>query len=228
MKKFALIVAGGSGKRMNLETPKQFMKIDVQPILMHTAEAFLKADRNFHFIVVLPESLIKKWEIACKEHNFDSPQSIVIGGSTRFHSVKNGLKKINDEGIVFIHDGVRPLVSVKTIENCYKIAVKTGNALPVISPSESVRRAVNDKNKAVDRTKYFLVQTPQTFRVSLIKKAFERDYNEKFTDDASVLENYGKEIHLVEGNRENIKITYPEDLALAKVYLQNKLNPNFS
>mgnify|MGYP001135823047 CR=1 FL=1 len=222
MKKFALIVAGGSGKRMNQETPKQFVEVEGKPILMHTMEAFLNADPDFHFIVVLPENLMEKWKTTCKEYNFSNPQSVAIGGSTRFHSVKNGLKKINEEGIVFIHDGVRPLVSVKTIENCYKMAVKTGNALPVISPSESVRRVVNDKNKAVDRTKYFLVQTPQTFKVSLIKKAFDRDYNEKFTDDASVLENYGKEIHLVEGNRENIKITFPEDLAFAKVYLQTK------
>lgn len=222
MKKFALIVAGGSGKRMVNEIPKQFMEINEKPVLMHTMQAFYNTDPSFSFIVVLPENQLENWKLICKKNKFTIEQTLVAGGSTRFHSVKNGLKKITEEGIVFIHDGVRPLVSVATIDNCYKMAVKKGNALPVIAPSESVRRVVNDKNKAVDRTKYFLVQTPQTFKASLIKKAFEQDYNEKFTDDASVLENYGREINLVEGNRENIKITYPEDLSLAKIYLQHK------
>lgn len=222
MKKFALIVAGGSGKRMENEIPKQFMEIDEKPVLMHTMQAFLNADSGFNFIVVLPENQFDNWKLICQKKEFDTEHKLVAGGSTRFHSVKNGLKKINEEGIVFIHDGVRPLVSVKTIENCYKTAAEKGNALPVMMPSESVRRLVNEKNKAVDRTKYFLVQTPQTFKVSLIKKAFDQDYNEKFTDDASVLENYGREINLVEGNRENIKITYPEDLLMANIFLQKK------
>lgn len=224
MKKFALIVAAGSGKRMESDTPKQFITIERRPLLMHTILAFLNSDPNFEIIVVLPENQIENWKTICENLNFSTKQTLVSGGSTRFHSVKNGLKKITEEGIVFIHDGVRPLVSAKTINNCYEMALKKGNALPVIAPSESVRRIVNDKNKAVDRSNYVLVQTPQTFKVSLIKKAFEQDYNQKFTDDASVLENYGREIQLVEGNRENIKITYPEDLDLAKIYLENKPN----
>jgi 2-C-methyl-D-erythritol 4-phosphate cytidylyltransferase len=222
MKKFALIVAGGSGKRMESDTPKQFITIEGKPLLMHTIQAFLNTDPNFEIVVVLPENQIENWNSICRKLNFKQKHTLVPGGSTRFHSVKNGLKKITEEGIVFIHDGVRPLVSKKTIENCYHTAVKKGNALPVIAPSESVRRIVNDKNKAVDRLNYVLVQTPQTFKVSLIKKAFEQDYNQKFTDDASVLENYGREIQLVEGNRENIKITYPEDLLLAEIYLKTK------
>jgi 2-C-methyl-D-erythritol 4-phosphate cytidylyltransferase len=220
MKKFALIVAGGSGKRMESDIPKQFITIEDKPLLMHTIRAFLSTDPNFEIIVVLPENQIENWKSICVKLKFSQKQTLVPGGSTRFHSVKNGLKKITEEGIVFIHDGVRPLVSAKTINNCYEMALNKGNALPVIAPSESVRRIVNDKNKAVDRSNYVLVQTPQTFKVSLIKKAFEQDYNQKFTDDASVLENYGKEIQLVEGNRENIKITYPEDLDLANIYLE--------
>lgn len=222
MKKFALIVAGGSGKRMENEIPKQFMEINEKPVLMHTIQAFLNADSGFKIVVVLPENQIENWKLICQKKDFNAEQTLVAGGFTRFHSVKNGLKKITEEGIVFIHDGVRPLVSVKTIENCYQTAIEKGNALPVISPSESVRRLVNKKNKAVDRTNYFLVQTPQTFNVSLVKNAFNQNYKEKFTDDASVLENYGCEIHLVEGNRENIKITYQEDLLMAKIFLQKK------
>jgi 2-C-methyl-D-erythritol 4-phosphate cytidylyltransferase len=155
-----------------------------------------------------------------KPYDFNIKHSVVKGGNTRFHSVKNGLKEINGEGIVFIHDGVRPLVSTQTIKNCYLTALEKGNALPVIAPSESVREVYNGQNRAVDRSRYFLVQTPQTFRTSLIKKAFEQPYNEKFTDDASVLENTGEKIYLVEGNRENIKITFPDDLKLASLLLK--------
>jgi len=215
MKKFALIVAGGSGKRMDNEIPKQFIEISGKPILMQTLIAFLNSDPDFNFIVVLPENQIQNWKLLCQKYSFDTKHSVVAGGPTRFHSVKNGLKKINGEGVVFIHDGVRPLVSAETIGNCYKTAVEKGNALPVIAPAESIRRIVNGTNKAVDRANYFLVQTPQTFKVSLIKKAFNQDYSPKFTDDASVLENTGQKIHLVEGNRSNIKITYPVDLLIA-------------
>lgn len=221
MKKFALIVAGGSGQRMNSATPKQFMEINRKPLLMHTFNAFLKAGPDFEFILVLPENEIEGWRLLCTKHSFNIKHSVVAGGKTRFHSVKNGLKTINDDGIVFIHDGVRPLVSKQTIENCYQTALKKGNALPVIAPSESVREVFNGQNRAVDRSRYFLVQTPQTFRIQLIKKAFEQDYSPKFTDDASVLENTGIPIHLVEGNRENIKITFSEDLTVARTWLAN-------
>lgn len=219
MKKFALIVAGGSGQRMKSATPKQFMEINGKPLLMHTFNAFLKAGPDFEFILVLPENEIESWHLLCTKHTFNIKHSVVAGGKTRFHSVKNGLKTINDDGIVFIHDGVRPLVSEKTIKNCYQTAVEKGNALPVIAPSESVREVFNGQNRAVERSRYFLVQTPQTFRIQLIKKAFEQDYSPKFTDDASVLENTGIPIHLVEGNRENIKITFSEDLTVARTWL---------
>jgi 2-C-methyl-D-erythritol 4-phosphate cytidylyltransferase len=144
---------------------------------------------------------------------------VVGGGTSRFHSVKRGLSKITEDGIVFIHDGVRPLVSSKTIDNCYAAAVLKGNALPVIAPSESLREITGRGSRAVDRSRYFLVQTPQTFKISLIKMAYNRRYFKKFTDDASVLEEMGHPINMVEGNRENIKITFPQDLVYAENFL---------
>jgi len=215
MKKFALIVAGGSGTRMKGKLPKQFLELNGKPVLMHTFEAFQKYDSKIDFVLVLPEIQLINWKKLCVEYDFNIKHSLVSGGETRFQSVKNGLSKIEVDGIVFIHDGVRPLVSVQTIDNCYKTAQGKGNALPVISPSESVREMINGNSLTVDRGRYFLVQTPQTFKVSIIKKAYQQDYLGKFTDDASVLENTGHKIHLVEGNRSNIKITYPEDLLIA-------------
>ncbi len=220
MKKFALIVAGGRGRRMKEVLPKQFADLNGKPLLMHTFDAFLKFDPDMEFLLVLPEKEIHSWETLCDKYHFVQKHTVIPGGETRFHSVKNGLAQINEEGIVFIHDGVRPLVSPQTIGNCYQMALEKGNALPVIAPSESVREVTNGQNRAVDRTRYFLVQTPQTFRVSLIKEAYSREYSENFTDDASVLESTGMKIHLVEGNRENIKITWPEDRVVAEAFLR--------
>ncbi len=222
MKKFALIVAGGSGNRMGSSVPKQFIELNGKPILMHTMQAFADTDPDFQFVIVLPENQTRKWQHLCSRFEFKIHHTLAVGGPTRFHSVKNGLQQINSDGIVFIHDGVRPLVSANTIENCYKTASEKGNSLPVIAPAESVRKVENNKNYAVDRSQYFLVQTPQTFKVSVIKEAFNQSYSDKFTDDASVLENTGQEIFLVEGNRENIKITFPEDLMLAEIFLRHK------
>ena len=222
MKKFALIVAGGSGSRMKSDVPKQFILLNGTPMLMHTFNAFMRYDSGVEFILVLPEAEIPTWERLCHKHSFDIPHSITSGGKTRFHSVKNGLKLIQEEGIVFIHDGVRPLVSTQTLATCYQTALEKGNALPVIAPSESVREVINAQNRAVDRSCYFLVQTPQTFQTSLIKKAYKQEFTERFTDDASVLENTGEIICLVQGNRQNIKITYPEDLEVAAILLKNR------
>jgi len=220
VRKFALIVAGGSGSRMNSRVPKQFHLIKGKPLLMHTFDAFLKSDPDFEFVLVLPGNQITRWKELCNKYRFSRNHTIAGGGETRFQSVKNGLKKIQDEGIVFIHDGVRPLVSAQTIQNCFKTALEKGNALPVIPPAESVREIFDGENRAVNRERFLLVQTPQTFRVSLIKKAYSRHFSEKFTDDASVLESAGEKIHLVEGNRENIKITYPGDLTIAEAFLK--------
>lgn len=222
MKKFALIVAGGSGNRMKQPVPKQFIELAGKPVLMHTFTAFEKYDPEIKFVLVLPQNQTEQWKDLCKKHAFTTKYKLAKGGQTRFQSVKNGLELIPDEGIVFIHDGVRPLVSVKTIENCYRMALEKGNALPVVPVTESLRMTDGKSNKAADRSKFYLVQTPQTFATSLIKDAYNQSQISAFTDDASVLENNGHSINLVEGNRENIKITYPEDLAIAKVWLQEK------
>ena len=219
MKKFALIVAGGSGSRMKNNVPKQFLELNGRPVLMHTFDAFMRYDQHIEFILVLPNNQIELWKSLRDTHKFDVTHKIAFGGDTRFDSVKNGLELIPDEGIVFIHDGVRPLVSEKTIENCFETALDNGNALPVIQVSESVRMVEGSENFPVDRSKYFLVQTPQTFKTQLIKQAYRMANSNSFTDDATVLESYGETIHLVDGNRENIKITFPEDLVYAEILL---------
>ncbi len=218
MKKFALIVAGGKGSRMNETIPKQFMELNGRPVLMHTFDAFINYDSSIEFILALPKNHVEYWNELCEKHNFKIKYKLAFGGETRFHSVKNGLNLIDEDGIVFIHDGVRPLVSVQTIQNCFETTLEKGNALPVVPVSESIRFVDETGNKAVDRSKHFLVQTPQTFKTEIIKSAFQQNYSDKFTDDASVLEAFGKTIYLVEGNRENIKITYPEDLIVAKSF----------
>ncbi|WP_321348150.1 2-C-methyl-D-erythritol 4-phosphate cytidylyltransferase [uncultured Draconibacterium sp.] len=218
-KKFALIVAGGSGNRMESAVPKQYLEIEGKPILMYTFEAFRRFDPKIEFVLVLPKNQTAHWNQLCEKHTFKTKYKLAFGGENRFHSVKNGLEKIDEEGIVFIHDGVRPLVSEETIKHCFTEAKKSGNALPVVPPSESVRYSDKSGNKAVDRSNYFLVQTPQTFDVQSIKEAYKKAKHENFTDDASVLENAGHKINLVEGNRENIKITWPQDLIIAKSFL---------
>ena len=222
MKKFALIVAGGSGNRMNSNVPKQFLELLGRPVLMHTMEAFHRYDHAIKLILVLPETWISFWEDLCKKHNFNLEHQLISGGKVRFQSVQNGLREIYEDGIVFIHDGVRPLVSRETIHNCYEIAVKKGNSLPVIPVSESIREVNKNQSRAVDRSGYFLVQTPQTFRVALIQKAYKNADSDDYTDDASVLENMGESINLTEGNRENIKITFPEDILFAEAILSHQ------
>lgn len=219
MKKFALLVAGGSGSRMNSSVAKQFMELGGKPVLMHTFECFANYDADIEFVLVLPEKEVEYWKYLCEKHRFKIGHKLAFGGKHRFQSVKNGLEMIHGEGVVFIHDGVRPLVSATTLENCYLTAIEKGNALPVVPINESVRFADEDGNKTVDRSKYWLVQTPQTFKTEIIRKAYDQNYLEKFTDDASVLEESGETIHLVKGNRENIKITYPEDLVVARSFL---------
>ena len=224
MKKSVIIVAGGKGNRFKSELPKQFIKLDNKPILMHTIKAFYDFEQTIEIIVVLPEDQIDFWKELCLKYKFEIEHKVVSGGETRFHSVKNGLAKIASSGVVGIHDGVRPLVDRQTIRNCYTIAKQRGNAIPVLALVDSVRE-INEvgENKMVDRTKYKLIQTPQVFKSELILAAFSQEYHNSFTDDASVLEAYnGSAIHLVEGNRQNIKITTPEDLIYAKVILKNR------
>jgi 2-C-methyl-D-erythritol 4-phosphate cytidylyltransferase len=219
IKKFALIVAGGSGSRMNSTVPKQFLLLKQKPVLMHTLERFAAYDSSVEIILVLPSSQFENWGELCFQYDFKILHRLVAGGDVRFESVKNGLSAITDEGLVAIHDGVRPLVSFETIDWCFKIAEEKGNALPVMPVVESVRMVEGDKSFPVDREKYVAVQTPQVFRVSEIKKAYSLGFDPAFTDDTMVLERLGIQINLVEGNRENIKITHSTDLIVAEALL---------
>ncbi|MCR5533938.1 MAG: 2-C-methyl-D-erythritol 4-phosphate cytidylyltransferase [Bacteroidaceae bacterium] len=215
MERYAILVAGGKGLRMGGDIPKQFLPIAGKPMLMRTIEVFCQAYPDIHIILVLPVSQQDYWQQLCQDYHFTIPVQIADGGETRFHSVSNGLKLIPEgtEGIVGVHDGVRPFVSVETIRRCYDEAVEFGAVVPVISVVETVRQLIKDGTSVtVPRDEYKLVQTPQTFRISLLKEAYQQPYTSFFTDDASVVEALGKPVHLVEGNRENIKITTPADI----------------
>lgn len=223
MKKYAIIVAGGKGNRFKSEVPKQFVNLVDKPVLMHTVEAFFNYDKNLNIIIVLPSEQIDFWKEICKKHSFSIPHEVVEGGKERFFSVKNGLSNIKQAGIVAIHDGVRPLIDAQTLENCFQKAEESGNAIPVVAPVDSMRELSGGKNKHVNRNNYRLIQTPQVFKTDLIINAFEQEFSELFTDDASVLESMMPGcINLVEGNRQNIKITTPEDLIYAEAILQNR------
>jgi 2-C-methyl-D-erythritol 4-phosphate cytidylyltransferase len=218
----AILVAGGSGKRMESETPKQFIELNGKPILIHSILAFFDFDASISIMVVLPENQISAWKTLCIKHNFQVPHKIIAGGNERFHSVKNGLDNLTGEGFVAIHDGVRPLVSRETLARCFDEAESKGNATPVVAVNETVRKAEKDESHTVPRSNYRLVQTPQCFSIELIKVAYYQDYTSNFTDDASVAEANGVQINLVEGNRENIKITTPTDLLVAEALLVDK------
>lgn len=221
--KHIVIVAGGSGTRMGFNIPKQFLLLHQKPILMHTIEVFFNYNKDIKIILVLPESQIEYWQLLCCEHNFKILHTIVKGGDTRFQSVKNGLTKIDDlDGLVGVHDGVRPLVSKKTIDTSFEYAAIHGAAIPVVKVNESIRKIEEYNSVMVDRELYRLVQTPQCFQISIIKKAYEQNYKVEFTDDASVVENSGKKIYLVDGNIENIKITTPADLKIAEYFINNQ------
>lgn len=220
MKKFVVIVAGGSGNRMGTEIPKQFLELCGKPVLMHTLQLFHDFDPESSLILVLPAAQQEFWSDLCLKHQFSLSHQVVSGGEARFHSVKNGLSLIDDDGIVFIHDGVRPLVSYKTLSRCLETAEKSGNAIPVLPVNESLRKLDGEQNISVDRSLFFSVQTPQTFRSQQILEAFNQDFDPAFTDDASVAEKAGFSINMVEGNRENIKITTPADLIIAEAFLK--------
>jgi 2-C-methyl-D-erythritol 4-phosphate cytidylyltransferase len=220
MHQTVIIVAGGKGERMNSATPKQFLEIKSKPVLMHTMTNFYTWNKLIRLIVVLPETQLLNWELLCKKHAFNIPHQIVKGGVTRFESVKNGLSASDNEGIIAVHDGVRPLVSHQTISRCFTEAEKTGAVIPVMDAVESIRQILPDGSSlAVNRNEFKLVQTPQVFSAEILHRAYQQEYSSFFTDDASVVEAIGVKISLVEGNRENIKITSPEDLILAKTLL---------
>jgi 2-C-methyl-D-erythritol 4-phosphate cytidylyltransferase len=216
---FVVIVAGGSGKRMGVDTPKQFLELAGKPVLMHTIERFKQFNDSIEIVTVLPENQLRYWNELQKKYSFDIPHTFVKGGEKRFFSVRRGLEFVSSPGLVAIHDGVRPLVKLETIRRCFDAAAKYGNAIPVISPADSLRIEQDGGNVPINRMEVKQVQTPQVFDVALIKKAYKQEIDPAFTDDASVLEKTGEKIHLVDGNRENIKITNPEDLFIAQTLL---------
>lgn len=207
---------------MNNPTPKQFLEVAGKPLLMHTCQAFLRYAPDLEIVLVLPEAFFDYWQSLCKKYRFHPRHEMVISGPTRFHSVKNGLKQVAEDALVAIHDGVRPLVSLETIGRGFHFAEKFGNAIPVVPVSESVRITENALSKTLPREKIRLVQTPQCFQARLIKKAYNQNYNESFTDDAAVMEADGHRIFLIDGNPENIKITTPADLRMAAALIGKK------
>jgi 2-C-methyl-D-erythritol 4-phosphate cytidylyltransferase len=228
---YIIIVAGGKGLRMGSDIPKQFLPIGGKPVLMRTLERFREYSDDIQIILVLPEAQQEYWHQLCDEYHFDVEYTLANGGQTRFHSVQNGLAKVPDDaqGVVGVHDGVRPFPSIEVIKNCYETTRTAKAVIPVIPVVETVRQLIDSDSqlsilnsqlsKTVPRDQYRLVQTPQTFDIQLLKSANRQPYNDGFTDDASVVEAFGHKITLVEGNRENIKITTPYDLKIAEVLI---------
>ena len=216
---YVIIVAGGKGLRMGSDIPKQFLPIGGKPVLMRTLERFRAYSPTLQIILVLPKSQQNYWQQLCKEYDLKVEYQLADGGETRFHAVQHGLALIpNDaEGVVGVHDGVRPFPSIDVIRRCYETARTEKAVIPVIPVVETVRHLKGDTSETVPRNDYRLVQTPQTFDIQLLKAANQQPYNEGFTDDASVVEAYGFDITLVDGNRENIKITTPYDLKIAEI-----------
>ncbi|QPH39725.1 2-C-methyl-D-erythritol 4-phosphate cytidylyltransferase [Pedobacter endophyticus] len=221
MKNYAIIVAGGSGNRMQTETPKQFLLLKDLPVLMHTLRAFAQSNAQPRILLVINKDQQQYWRRLCEEFNFRIPHEIIDGGSTRFYSVKNALETIGDECLVAIHDAVRPLVSKELIDKCFEHAERRGNVIAAVQSSDSVRLLKDNITSALKRDEIYLVQTPQTFSLAILRTAYQQDFEAHFTDDASVVEAAGYEINIVEGERNNIKITYPIDLELAELLLKD-------
>ncbi len=221
MKYYAIIVGGGSGKRMQNSIPKQFLLLKNKPILMHTISVFATSIFQPEIIIVLHSDLHQYWKDLCIKYNFNIPHVLINGGEQRFHSVRNGLISIKEDGIVAIHDAVRPLVSTKLISRLFEEAANNGNAIAAIKPSDSIRQVISEnESKFVNREELVLIQTPQTFKIEQLRLSYQQPYQIKFTDDASVVEEGGFKINLIEGERNNIKITYPEDLELANLLIK--------
>lgn len=221
MKKYAVLVAGGSGSRMKSDLPKQFILLKNKPLLVHTIESFLKADATINIILVLPEYHLQTGNDIVAQYFNDKKIIITSGGATRFHSVKNGLMQIQEEGIVLVHDAVRSLISVDLIQRCITETIAKRAVIPAISSKDSVRILEGENNKSISRDIVMLVQTPQSFYSTDLIKSFEVEYNDSFTDEASVMEAAGFQIHIISGDENNIKITHPIDLIIAEKILDN-------
>lgn len=219
---YIIIVAGGKGLRMGGDLPKQFMPLHGKPVLMHTIERFRSYSDELKIILVLPHEQQDYWRQICQKHNFTIEHTVVDGGQTRFHSSQNGVAAVPDDatGVIGIHDGVRPFVSEETIARCFEAARQFGAALPVLPVTDTLRRVTDDGGYNVQRNDYRTVQTPQTFDAQLLKQAFKQPYSDNFTDDASVVEALGHKVTMVDGNRENIKLTTPFDLVVAEALIR--------
>lgn len=227
VRKFAVILAGGEGRRMGASVPKQFLEICGKPILRHTVERFLEYDPEIGIVTVIPSRYKEMWRHYCEESGFLEKYAMPSGGITRFHSVQNALAGIPDGALVAVHDGVRPMISTEFIASLFDKAEETGAAIPVLPVVESLRRIMPDGgSSAVDRASFVSVQTPQVFRSEILRRAYSQPYSPAFTDDASAVEACGQKISLCEGRRENIKITTPYDLTLARAFLSRPLQEN--
>jgi 2-C-methyl-D-erythritol 4-phosphate cytidylyltransferase len=222
MKKYAVIVAGGSGMRMGTTVPKQFLPLQGKPVLWYSLTAFLDSFPDLEIILVLPEAHIQTGQEILRSTYAPDRIWMAVGGETRFHSVRNGLSHIHQHSIVFVHDGVRCLLTPQLIRRCYQMAQERGNAIPATTAVDSIRIETFDGNEFIDRSKIRIIQTPQTFYSDIIKAAFEQEYEESFTDEASVVERLGVKIHLIEGESTNIKITHPIDVLIAEKILEER------
>lgn len=222
MEKYAVIVAGGKGLRMGNAVPKQFLPLAGKPVLYHTIKAFADAYADMKLVLVLPEEQLSYAQIVLQAFPDRIDITIVTGGETRFHSVQNGLKAVNENAVVFVHDGVRPMVSTELIRACYEQAVEKGSAIPAIAVTDSMRMVHGDSSHPVNREQMRSIQTPQTFRTDILLPAFEQEYTDAFTDEATVVEAYGEEVYLIEGEKKNIKLTTPEDMMIAEMVLKEK------
>ena len=221
-RQYAVIVAGGKGTRIKSAVPKQFLELAGLPVLMHTINAFVRYSEKISIILVLPRHDFATWESLCKRYSFNKPLLLQQGGDSRFQSVKNGLAKIEDDGLVAIHDGVRPLVDPEIIASSFRIAAEKKSAVAAVALKESIRLVTGETTRAEDRSRFRLIQTPQTFDVTLIKDAYRQPEETTLTDDASVAERAGHVITLFDGSYENIKITTEEDLAIAEALLKRR------
>lgn len=227
MTRFALIVAGGSGQRMGAPQPKQFLLLAGKPLLMHTIEAFSKSGNSISIVLVLPENHIELWKNLCRDYKFTVAHNLVAGGDTRGNSVKNGLDSIKAmDGLVAVHDGVRPLVDKNLINRTFTFAEINGNAIPCIKVNDSLRLIDGSENIPLDREKVRAVQTPQCFRLKLLRQAYARPDFDAYTDDAQLFEATGLKLAFTEGSSENIKITTPADLLLAESILKLRIISN--
>lgn len=222
MDKYAVIVAGGKGLRMGNAMAKQFLPLEGKPVLYYTIKAFADAYADMKLVLVLPQEQLSYAQMVLQAFPGRIDMTIVAGGATRFHSVQNGLKAVTDNSVIFVHDGVRPLVSVDLIRACYEQAVAKGSAIPAIPVADSMRIIDGEDSEPVDRQFMRSIQTPQTFRADILLPAFEQEYFERFTDEATVVEAYGEQVYLIEGEQNNIKLTTPMDMLVAETILKER------